>query len=176
MNKYKTDLINANKASEEKDKKIEDLEEQIKSLKAKLLEKNEDENKNDNINLEEKENNIDEQNKIDLLKEKKQIENLQENKQLNQEEEIKIKQEQQEINPINNYNNIETEKKLNQIESNIKKTNSNLNYDVNNNINIEINQSALLPKTNFNISSFDFEFCCFNKITFSFKETISFLY
>jgi hypothetical protein len=45
LNKYKTDLINANKASEEKDKKIEDLEEQIKSLKAKLLEKNEDENK-----------------------------------------------------------------------------------------------------------------------------------
>ena len=45
LNKYKNDLIEANKKSQEKDKKIEDLEEEIKNLKAKLLEKNEDENK-----------------------------------------------------------------------------------------------------------------------------------
>ena len=45
MNKYKNDLIQANQKAEEKDKKIEDLEEQIKSLKARLLEKNDDENK-----------------------------------------------------------------------------------------------------------------------------------
>ena len=44
-NNYNNDLAEANKKIEEKDKKIEDLEEQIKSLKAKLIDKNEDENK-----------------------------------------------------------------------------------------------------------------------------------
>ena len=44
-NNYNNDLAEANKKIEEKDKKIEDLEEQIKSLKAKLIDKNKDENK-----------------------------------------------------------------------------------------------------------------------------------